>query len=71
MTDPLNLLTVFVGLAFLGIMARYVVTGDLDEKLLAILSSLLGALITALQNRKKDKEPPPAKPEKKEDRHAD
>jgi hypothetical protein len=57
MLDALSVLTVIVGLAFLALMARYVLTGDLNKELLTVLSSLLGALITALSTRKKERPP--------------
>ncbi|GGI87353.1 hypothetical protein [Deinococcus wulumuqiensis] len=59
MLDALSVLTVIVGLAFLALMARYVLTGDLNKELLTVLSSLLGALITALSTRKKERHPNP------------
>lgn len=55
MLDALSVLTVIVGLAFLALMARYVLTGELNKELLTVLSSLLGALITALGTRKKER----------------
>ena len=55
MRDPLLLLTWIVGAGLLMVLGRYMVTGQLDEKILAALGTVLGALITALTTRgKKD-----------------
>ena len=54
MRDPLSILTWIIGAALLLVIGRYAVTGQLDDKILAGLASMLGALITALATRKKD-----------------
>lgn len=54
MRDPLTLLTSIVGVALLLVFGRYAVTGQLDDKILAGLGTILGGLITALATRKKD-----------------
>lgn len=56
MRDPLLLLTGIVGLALLLVVGRYTVTGQLDEKILAALGTVLSALIAALSTRKKDRD---------------
>ncbi len=43
-----------VGVALLMVIGRYAVTGQLDDKILAGLGTMLGGLITALATRKKD-----------------
>mgnify|MGYP000344856756 FL=1 len=53
MRDPLLLLTAIVGLALLLVVGRYTVTGQLDEKILAALGTVLSGLIAALANRRK------------------
>ena len=53
MRDPLLLLTGIVGLALLLVVGRYTVTGQLDEKILAALGTVLSGLIAALANRRK------------------
>lgn len=54
MRDPLAILTWIIGAAVLMVIGRYTVTGQLDEKILAALGTVLGALITAISTRKKD-----------------
>lgn len=52
--DPLLLLTYAVGLGLLLVLGRFAVTGDLNEGLLGIMSTIIGGLITALTTRKKE-----------------
>ncbi|WP_295814568.1 hypothetical protein [uncultured Deinococcus sp.] len=54
MRDPLTIITWMVGVALLMVIGRYAVTGQLDDKILAGLGTMLGGLITALATRKKD-----------------
>ncbi|GGK91308.1 hypothetical protein [Deinococcus radiotolerans] len=54
MKDPLVILTWIVGLGLLLVLGRYAVTGQLDDKILAGMGTILGGLITALATRKKD-----------------
>ncbi|MBZ9750748.1 hypothetical protein K7W42_07725 [Deinococcus sp. HMF7604] len=55
MKDPLWLLTGIVGFGLLLVLGRYAVTGQLDEKILTGMSTILGGLIAALASRgKKD-----------------
>lgn len=54
MRDPLTIITWIVGVALLMVIGRYAVTGQLDDKILAGLGTMLGGLITALATRKKD-----------------
>ncbi|GGJ65411.1 hypothetical protein [Deinococcus aquiradiocola] len=56
MRDPLVILTWIIGAALLLVFGRYAVTGQLDDKILAGLGTILGGLITALATRgaKKD-----------------
>lgn len=51
--DPLFLLTCIVGLCLVAVLGRYVVTGEISEALLGVLSTIIGGLITALTTRKK------------------
>lgn len=53
--DPLVILTWIVGIGLLMVLGRYAVTGQLDDKILAGMGTILGGLITALATRgKKD-----------------
>lgn len=54
MKDPLVILTWIVGAGLLLVLGRYAVTGQLDDKILAGMGTILGGLITALATRKKD-----------------
>lgn len=55
MKDPLVILTWIVGAGLLLVLGRYAVTGELDDKILAGMGTILGGLITALATRgKKD-----------------
>ena len=54
MKDPLVILTWIVGVGLLLVLGRYAVTGQLDDKILAGMGTILGGLITALATRKKD-----------------
>lgn len=54
MRDPLTILTYVVGIGLLLVLGRYAVTGQLDDKILAGLGTILGGLITALATRRKD-----------------
>jgi hypothetical protein len=54
MRDPLVILTWIVGIGLLMVLGRYAVTGQLDDKILAGMGTILGGLITALATRKKD-----------------
>ena len=56
MRDPLVILTWVIGSALLLVFGRYAITGQLDDKILAGLGTILGGLITALATRggKKD-----------------
>lgn len=54
--DPLLLLTYVVGLGLLLVLGRFAATGELSEGLLGVMATILGSLITALRERKKDKE---------------
>ncbi|GGR69615.1 hypothetical protein GCM10008959_34400 [Deinococcus seoulensis] len=53
MKDPLVVLTWIVGAMLLLVFGRYAVTGQLDEKVLTGMGTILGGLITALATRKK------------------
>lgn len=65
--EPLLLLTYAVGLGLLLILGRFAVTGDLNEGLLGIMSTIIGGLITALSTRKKEDDK--GKKDDKEDGH--
>ncbi|EYB66924.1 hypothetical protein DEIPH_ctg063orf0003 [Deinococcus phoenicis] len=54
--DPLTILTVIVGLGLLLVLGRFAVTGELSEGLLGVMATIIGGLVTALSNRKKDKD---------------
>lgn len=56
MKDPLVILTWIVGAGLLLVLGRYAATGQLDDKILAGMGTILGGLITALATRgsKKD-----------------
>lgn len=54
MKDPLVILTWIVGAGLLLVLGRYAFTGQLDDKILAGMGTILGGLITALATRKKD-----------------
>ncbi|GGS09837.1 hypothetical protein [Deinococcus sedimenti] len=54
MKDPLVVLTWIVGAMLLLVFGRYAATGQLDEKVLTGMGTILGGLITALATRKKD-----------------
>lgn len=56
--DPLLLLTYAVGLGLLLVLGRFAFTGELSVELLSVLGTMIGALITGLSTRKKDKEGP-------------
>lgn len=60
--DPLAALTWIVGAMLLLVFGRYAVTGELDEKVLTGMGTILGGLITALATRGKkdgdDNDPP-------------
>lgn len=53
MNDPLKLLTLIIGLALLGVIGRYVATGQVDKEILAGVTGLFGTLVTALATRAK------------------
>lgn len=52
--DPLVILTWLVGAGLLLVLGRYAATGQLDDKILTGLGTILGGLIAALSTRKKD-----------------
>ncbi len=54
MKDPLLLMTYAVGVGLLLVLGRFAVTGDLNEGLLGIMSTIIGGLITALSTRKRE-----------------
>ena len=56
MKDPLAVATSAVGAALFLVVARYVVTGDINEQIFSTLGTIFGGLFTALSTRKGGKD---------------
>lgn len=56
MKDPLLMLTYAVGVGLLLVLGRFAVTGELNEGLLGVMSTIIGGLVAALGTRKKELE---------------